>query len=1061
MKPINLTMQAFGSYGTKTTLDFTRPNQNLFLITGDTGAGKTTIFDAIVFALYGEASSGANPKEGEILRSQYASLSAEPFVELKFEDGTDVYTVKRVPRYRKLQTKGAGKGTELNKTAESEKVTLIMPDGSEYPSKETDKKIEEIVGLTKDQFMQVAMIAQGEFMKILREKSDEKKVIFRKLFHTEIYEQIVRELDRRKKEKENELKSMQAQFRTIVTGVNVTEEYEDAEALNAHKERIKGGVLADVEQFLLLLGRYCDSLFDVRKNAQEEYERAEIKKDEKNELYTRAEGIVKYFTQWEDADKTLRECDAISANIKDMEKLILDIDAAYEIKTAYIQYDEAKKKAEETQKKILDNKEKLPGLILMAEKAEEEKEKAKAEFEAEQGTLNRTAERVEMAEKAFEKLGLLQKTFKKSEEQLASAKEAHNAQNKALEDLKAEEAECKKRALELGNAEALYEAWKGKDAQAQRFEADITALEKIKTDLIKITRNKTEANAQFGEASKAYEAKKQEYDALNKKYMNSKAKYFVERLEDGKPCPICGSLAHPAPYACEADEEDITQERLDEVKQDAERLNQKLSDAASKLRSAGDMILEKGRARAENFEKLRSDMLKVVDTAGRELTIDTARGIFEDWKSEVEKEGKRLKKNVQESDKISKLLSDADSKKEALAKKIDECRKNAEAANVSMESSKREIAGIRESLQYASLEEAQKELDAAKKSYQMKKQTNDKAEKNASETDRKKRETQNAIALFEDELPKQTEQLKKKAAEYEEIMSKKDLSESEWKYITEKHDKAQISRLQNKVREHGEKKAAAQSLKLAAEKEIEGKSRPDMEKLADERTQAQAGYKLAAEKLENVKELYKGNKAVYDKLYAQSGEQTAVTNRHKKLKNLYELFSGNVSGARMDLETYVQRYYLEKILHDANRRFLEMSSGQFELRMIELEKAGEGKNKGLDLMVYSTVTGKLREIRTLSGGESFMAALALSLGMADRIQQNAAALKLDMMFIDEGFGSLDDHSRSQAVRVLKEMAGGTRLVGIISHVTELKQEIDNRLVVKRDGNGSRAEWEIG
>lgn len=161
----------------------------------------------------------------------------------------------------------------------------------------------------------------------------------------------------------------------------------------------------------------------------------------------------------------------------------------------------------------------------------------------------------------------------------------------------------------------------------------------------------------------------------------------------------------------------------------------------------------------------------------------------------------------------------------------------------------------------------------------------------------------------------------------------------------------------------------------------------------------------------------------------------------------------------MDLETYVQRYYLEQILYAANKRFQGMSAGQFELRMTDLEKAGEGKNKGLDLMVYSTVTGKTREIRTLSGGESFMAALALSLGMADQIQQSAAALNLDIMFIDEGFGSLDEHSRSQAVKVLKEMAGGARLVGIISHVTELKQEIDNQLLVSRDETGSHIKWQ--
>ena len=181
---------------------------------------------------------------------------------------------------------------------------------------------------------------------------------------------------------------------------------------------------------------------------------------------------------------------------------------------------------------------------------------------------------------------------------------------------------------------------------------------------------------------------------------------------------------------------------------------------------------------------------------------------------------------------------------------------------------------------------------------------------------------------------------------------------------------------------------------------------------------------------------------------------------HAKLDNLYRLVSGNVSGSRMDLETYVQRYYLEKILDAANRRFQDMSAGQFELRMYDLEKAGEGKNRGLDLMVYSTVTGKEREIRTLSGGESFMAALSLALGMADEIQESSADISLDIMFIDEGFGSLDEHSRNQAVKVLLEMAEGSKLIGIISHVTELKQEIEDQLIVTKDEAGSHVRWQI-
>ena len=181
---------------------------------------------------------------------------------------------------------------------------------------------------------------------------------------------------------------------------------------------------------------------------------------------------------------------------------------------------------------------------------------------------------------------------------------------------------------------------------------------------------------------------------------------------------------------------------------------------------------------------------------------------------------------------------------------------------------------------------------------------------------------------------------------------------------------------------------------------------------------------------------------------------------YQRIDGLASRLAGKVTGSRMDIETFVQRYYLERILSAANLRFRDMSAGQFELRMYDLDRAGEGRNRGLDLMVYSAVTGKEREVRTLSGGESFMAALSLALGMADQIMESSAAVNLDMMFIDEGFGSLDEHSREQAVRVLTRMAGGSRLVGIISHVSELKQQLDDQLLVWKDESGSHVKWQL-
>ena len=286
------------------------------------------------------------------------------------------------------------------------------------------------------------------------------------------------------------------------------------------------------------------------------------------------------------------------------------------------------------------------------------------------------------------------------------------------------------------------------------------------------------------------------------------------------------------------------------------------------------------------------------------------------------------------------------------------------------------------------------------------------------------------------------------------------MAEKEWKELAEAYSREAAEEFQKTVNTYYEKKAAQQARRDSAKNAIGGAKRPVLEEIQKEREQAETEY-LEAEKAYNQLRMdNKDDREVFDALSSRMKERKAVVEEHARIDTLYRMTSGNISGARMDLETYVQRYYLERILYAANRRFQEMSAGQFELRMYDLEKAGEGKNRGLDLMVYSTVTGKEREVRTLSGGESFMAALSLALGMADQIQESSAAVNLDMMFIDEGFGSLDEHSRNQAVKVLQEMAEGSRLIGIISHVTELKQEIEDQLIVNKDENGSRVRWQI-
>ncbi|MCR5776360.1 MAG: DNA repair protein, partial [Lachnospiraceae bacterium] len=316
------------------------------------------------------------------------------------------------------------------------------------------------------------------------------------------------------------------------------------------------------------------------------------------------------------------------------------------------------------------------------------------------------------------------------------------------------------------------------------------------------------------------------------------------------------------------------------------------------------------------------------------------------------------------------------------------------------------------------------------------------------------------ISSYKTELPERKDKLTEAKKVYTEKLEQLGMAESAWKAICEAHEKDEVQQIQKEISEYENQLSEVSGALKASEKLIEGKELPDMEKLKISYQESEERLNVVAAQLKQLEADERANKSVYDKLTEKLSDRKREVAEYSRLKALFDLAAGKVSGSRMDLETYVQRYYLEHILRAANRRFEDMTMGQYELRMVDIDRAGDGKNRGLDLMVYSCITMKEREIKTLSGGESFMAALALALGMADEISAGSAAINLDMMFIDEGFGSLDDHSREQAIKVLKDMATGDKLIGIISHVTELKQEIDDQLIVSKDENGSRVKWQI-
>ena len=1061
MKPLRLKMQAFGSYGKETVIDFEKVNQNLFLITGDTGAGKTTIFDAIVFALYGEASSSSNKKEGVVLQSQYVDFAEEPFVELTFAEGRDeereIYTVRRIPRHLKTITRGAAKGKQREVTGS---VSLVMPDGTEYPSKETDRKLQEITGLTKSQFMQVAMIAQGEFMDLLRAKSDDKKVIFRKLFNTEMYQEIVNELGNRKREKDREIAILKTQCQGDAGRIRISEEYEDADQLRTCKELVEAGQISGLNELLESLRTLCIWLKDCTCEMEQECIKAEKNRDEKRDAVTKAEGILNWFIQLDAAEQKIKEYQDMQSQIDKKFSLITQIRDAYEINEKHIRADDAKKAVLEMEKTLEEHQRQLPLLTEALEKARKEETEAKAVRDAEQKKYTKTEEKVKRSCEIFEKIRTQEGKAAHYKSVCRQAEQAGADLQKELDELEKKEQLWKKQSEELAESEKKLVLAETKKQEEQVLEQELKDAESLGKQAEVCRKRALKCREIYIQARDGYLALNSEYEEKRQHFLDEQAGFLADELKPGKPCPVCGSTEHPHPHKKSGEDVDISRENLKKMREDVDKLREKQEQAAGNAKAVKAEFDTRKDTYLEAVKKLKEHIRRNIPSLLEDARIPEMKEAIEAWNQEVEKELLCRQTEVERMSEIRRNLQDSEDKKKNLRDKLDERRNESKKLAEESAACEAVLAELKNSVEFESEREAENVLteagklrDKAEKQYQ-------KASKTLEKAVSEKKQTEALIQRYMEEIPKQKEHAEQIQGDYRLILKNKKMTEENWQEVIKTYSRQEAEEFQDAVNQYRENLAAAQAQKEAAQAAAGTEVRPDLKKLEQEKEEAEQKYQAVKIRYDNLRQEFNSNAEVQDILLGRLKNRTEVLEEHARIDALYRMASGNVSGARMDLETYVQRYYLERILYAANRRFGEMSAGQFEFRMYDIEKAGEGKNRGLDLMIYSAVTGKEREVRTLSGGESFMAALSLALGMADQIQESSAAVNLDMMFIDEGFGSLDEHSRNQAVKVLQEMAEGSRLIGIISHVTELKQEIEDQLIVSKDENGSRVRWQI-
>ena len=918
MRPIKLSMSAFGPYAGKTVLDLEKlGTRGLYLVTGDTGAGKTTIFDAITYALYGEA-SGDN-REPSMFRSKYADPATPTEVELTFDYGGKQYTVKRNPEYERRKTRGDGF------TTQKAEATLTYPDGRVVTrQRDVDSAVRDIMGINRSQFLQIAMIAQGDFLKLLLASTEERKKIFRQIFKTQRYQELQDRLKQEAGALQGQCTSAEDGIRQYIEGILCDEN----DVLSIEVKKAREGMLPVGEAVTLL--------------------RTLLEQDEQR-LSAAEKSIA-------EAEQQLGEVNRKIGIIETREK-------------AQRALTEAKRGlAEETEKN-----EKLK--IIFKEAAAKLPEKDR---------LSDEKAKTEAEYPRYEALAALEKQISKDdgavkaqEKQLETGQRQYTQARDEFSVLQQEYASLENAGEGREKLNRQRDVEKDRQDKLRQLAADFADFHKLQ-DVLK--------NLQAAYLQAAEEAKKanDEYEAKNRAFMDEQAGIMAETLEEGKPCPVCGSLTHPC--LAHKSEKAPTEAQLKKAKNNAESARCAAEEKSAQCRETKVRC----EARKAEIEKQLEAMERNISLTEAEKWLPTEQQKVESSLRSLSAAVSVLEKQLERRQQLAEMLPKKEAALKEQEERLNDLGKKTEAQKAALLEKQRQWENEKMSLSYADKTEAERHAAVLEKSIADLNSAYDCAQKKLTDSNEK-------IAGFSSSVKELSGQLQ-------------------------------------------------EDFDLNREVEL-GKKNQILEKKARE----DALSKQIHARMTNNRKALNG---ICDKAEALD----ALEKQYAWLKALSNTANGNISGKeKVMLETYIQMTFFDRIIARANTRFMVMSGGQYELKRRK-EAANNRSQSGLELDVIDHYNGTERSVKTLSGGESFKASLSLALGLSDEIQASAGGVKLDTMFVDEGFGSLDDESLDQAMRALSGLAEGNRLVGIISHVADLKNRIDRQIVVtKEKSGGSRAE----
>ncbi len=1045
MRPLKLTISAFGPYAGIQLVDFTElRDKNIFLITGPTGAGKTTIFDAISYALYGEASGSSRSKDS--LRSDFATEDVLTYVELDFELRGKPYRVKRIPQQERKKLRG--EGTSLKNT----EAELILPNG-EIITRVTavDEKIVDILGINKNQFRQIVMLPQGEFRRLIEADSQEREAIFRRIFGTEAFEALQKRLEEER--------------RSIYRGIS--------EGLTKRDTHVKNIEAGDAEDLLGLISAKNLNIAEIIAKAkvlvagEEALRRAA--ETELSRLTAELEAIHKSIIKGQEINKKIVNRQALEGEYK----LQLSREEEYkekqqhlqllrkalpiiELEGTYLQQVEKKKQLQEDHNAAILKLEEAKTALALASatlKEQETKEPLRRKL-SEELAVQRGYE-IKVREYEVKKQGLvsLTKELKAKEEALKQLRERLQQEkvrqegfHQSLKDIQA--AELRQQRILQQKEE------KGRSIQ------EVRDLYKYTQQAIsKLTIYNKESKL-FEELDEKYKKVKAGYEEKEELFKRGQAGLLAGSLEGGQPCPVCGSTHHP--NKAKAIDGIPTEVELKELKLQFDEIaalrEAKLSQLSSlnadfksnkeELMARKSKLLPILGAEANTLEE--NDLLQCLTIKGQAFNIEL---------KQIEEELKAHEASIKEKTKIEASLKqneDSIGKNEALALEMDKDYTNSygvvKAEEELLLSIEKEIP--KEIRSISSLEARLKELEKSSKGLE---EALKQAQEQHNSCSSRLSSYQSTVVLLGKSLvasEKELAELKSKLSSRIEAAGFKGYEE----FNAIKADEAETRLLEEAINEYYQAlKSLKDRLELAKketkelqEVEIEGLE-TEASRIKEKKAQIESKEKEHFSRINN-------NKKALNEIERINKEIAREEERYGIAADLSKIANGD-NAERITFERYVLAAYFDEIIAAANLRLVKMAGGRYLLKRKEEKGKGRGQ-EGLELEVFDHYTGKARHVKTLSGGESFKASLALALGLADVVQSYAGGISVDTMFVDEGFGTLDPESLDNAIQCLMDLQKSGRLVGVISHVPELKERLDVRLEITPAKEGSRVRFVV-